>query len=230
MSFPEIGMKTRIRVLLSFFCLTGVLLSVVSCSESDDTWNPYYNWRARNAEWYEVIADSARTAIADAKKRYGEDWEAHCDWRMIQTYKKGENALSGVLGDTVCVRIVARGTGKYSAAYTDSVSLNFRGWTMPTEYMNEYGELELMQPIFVQTYYGAYNPNVATPQKMAVAGTIDGFATALQYMVEGDDWMVYMPQELSYGAESSSVIPAYSTLLYRMHVVTVHRWGAHTAD
>ncbi len=209
-------------------CVLGVLMLATSCSENDDIWNPYYNWQTRNAQWYETIADSARTAIREAKSRYGEDWEQHCDWRMIQTYKKGPETQNGILGDSICVHILTRGEGTYSAAYTDSVSLNFRGWTMPTEYLNEYGELQLMQPIFAQTYLGNYNPGVATPQKMAVAGTIDGFATAMQYMVEGDDWLVYMPQELSYGSKTSSVIPAYSTLVYRMHVVTVHRRGIKT--
>lgn len=214
--------KTLFRTLLSCAVLGPVFLS--SCSENDDIWDPYYNWQERNAAWYETIADSARTAIQEAKSRYGEDWEKHCDWRMIKTYKKGADAAA-TLEDSICVHILTRGEGTYSAAFTDSVSLNFRGWTMPTEYLNEYGELQLMQPIFAQSYYGTYNPVTATPQKMSVSGTIDGFATALQYMVEGDNWLVYIPQKMAYGAKESSTIPAYSTLLYQMHAVTVHRRG-----
>lgn len=214
--------KTLFRTLLSCAVLGPVLLS--SCSENDDIWDPYYNWQERNAAWYETIADSARTAISTAKSRYGEDWEKHCDWRMIKTYKKGADAAA-TMEDSICVHILTRGQGQYSAAFTDSVSLNFRGWTMPTEYLNENGDLELMQPIFAQSYYGTYNPVTATPQKMSVSGTIDGFSTALQYMVEGDDWLVYIPQKMAYAAKESSTIPAYSTLLYRMHVVTVHRQG-----
>ena len=214
--------KTLFRTLLSCAVLGPVLLS--SCSENDDIWDPYYNWQERNAAWYETIADSARTAISTAKSRYGEDWEKHCDWRMIKTYKKGADAAA-TLEDSICVHILTRGQGQYSAAFTDSVSLNFRGWTMPTEYLNENGDPELMQPIFAQSYYGTYNPVTATPQKMSVSGTIDGFSTALQYMVEGDDWLVYIPQKMAYAAKESSTIPAYRTLLYRMHVVTVHRQG-----
>lgn len=214
--------KTLFRTLLSCAVLGPVLLS--SCSENDDIWDPYYNWQERNAAWYETIADSARTAISTAKSRYGEDWEKHCDWRMIKTYKKGADAAA-TLEDSICVHILTRGQGQYSAAFTDSVSLNFRGWTMPTEYLNENGDPELMQPIFAQSYYGTYNPVTATPQKMSVSGTIDGFSTALQYMVEGDDWLVYIPQKMAYADKESSTIPAYSTLLYRMHVVTVHRQG-----
>ena len=49
-----------------------------------------------------------------------------------------------------------------------------------------------------------------------------GFQTALQYMVEGDDWYVYIPQQMAYGSEPSDVIPAYSTLLFRINVVGVY--------
>ena len=215
--------KTLFRTLQACAVLALVMF-FSSCSEKDDTWNPYYNWQERNTQWYETIADSARTAISAAKSRYGEDWESHCDWRMIKTYKKSADADAD-LEDYICVHILTRGEGRYSAAFTDSVSLNFRGWTMPTEYMNEYGELQVMQPIFAQTYYGTYNPVTATPQKMSVSGTIDGFSTALQYMVEGDDWLGYIPQKLGYAEKESSTIPAYSALVYRMHVVEVHRRG-----
>ena len=52
-------------------------MGMASCSETDDTWDPYTNWQARNAAWYEQVSDSARTAIAQAKAQYGEEWEAH---------------------------------------------------------------------------------------------------------------------------------------------------------
>ena len=112
--------KTLFRTLLSCAVLGPVLLS--SCSENDDIWDPYYNWKNRNEAWYETIADSARTAISTAKSRYGEDWEKHCDWRMIKTYKKGADAAA-TLEDSICVHILTRGQGQYSAAFTDSVSL-----------------------------------------------------------------------------------------------------------
>lgn len=191
-----------------------------ACSEQEEVWNPYYNWQARNALWYETIADSARTAIAQARRQYADDWEAHCDWRMFKTYMKS-TSVQGPLADSVCVHILSRGTGQVSPAYTDSVKLNFRGWIMPTEYQNAEGELVTSQSVFSQTYYGSFNPNTATPQQMAVSSTVEGFATALQYMVAGDDWLVYIPQEMAYRNESSSVIPAYSTLVFRLNVTDV---------
>ena len=53
----------------------------------------------------------------------------------------------------------------------------------------------------------------------------EGFGTALQYMVKGDDWLVYIPSELAYGEKDSEAIPAYSTLLFRIHLMGVYESG-----
>lgn len=203
--------------LLGMLAATGAF---TACSDEEEVWNPYYDWQARNAHWYETIADSARTAIAQARRQHGDDWEAHCDWRMLKTYMKS-TSVQGPLTDSVCVHILSRGDGTKSPAYTDSVKLNFRGWIMATEYQNAQGELETSQSVFSQTYYGSFNPNTATPQQMAVSSTVEGFSTALQYMVAGDDWLVYIPQEMAYGNQASSAIPAYSTLVFRINVTDV---------
>jgi FKBP-type peptidyl-prolyl cis-trans isomerase len=44
-------------------------------------------------------------------------------------------------------------------------------------------------------------------------------------MVKGDEWDVYIPQELAYKEEASDAIPAYSTLLYRLRIELVHKSG-----
>lgn len=205
---------------VAFILLSVFLLSISSCSETDATWNPYYNWQARNASWFSQVADTARTAIAQAKALYGDKWEEKCEWRMFKSFRK--SAVSpGVLADSICVRILTRGQGLVSPCYTDSVRVNFRGWTMETEYLNDAGKLESSMSVFAQTYYGTFDPQTAAPQLMSVKNTIDGYSTALQYMVTGDDWLVYIPQELAYGSKDSNSIPAYSMLLYRLNMVGV---------
>ena len=49
----------------------------------------------------------------------------------------------------------------------------------------------------------------------------EGFETALQYMVAGDDWNVYIPQDLFYGSSGKDVIPGYSAALFRINMVKV---------
>ena len=209
-------MKRSFNWVLVLLLLLGSLAGGLSaCSEEDTTWNPYYNWEARNAQWFEQVADSARTAIAQSKWQYGDQWEEHCQWRMYKTLLRSAE-LQGDLTDSICVHILQRGTGTVSPAYTDTVGLSFRGWLMETEYENAAGQMDSYMSVFTQTYYGTYDPATAAIQVMSVGGTVEGYTTALQYMVEGDDWLVYIPQKLGYAEKESSVIPAYSTLLFRL--------------
>ncbi len=201
-------------------------VAAVSCSESDDTWDPYYDWQERNAQWFEEITDSARTAIAEAQSLYGDDWEEHCDWRRYKSLLKAQDYDTGKATDSICVHILARGDGDVSPVWTDTVRLNFRAWLMPTTYRlynDDNVEVDsVMQEVFSQSYYGPYDESTAAPQLTSLGSLIEGFNTALQYMVEGDDWNVYIPQELAYGSNSSSAVPAYSTLLFRINLIAIY--------
>jgi peptidylprolyl isomerase/FKBP-type peptidyl-prolyl cis-trans isomerase FklB len=61
------------------------------------------------------------------------------------------------------------------------------------------------------------------PGEFEVSTLADGWATALQYMKEGDRWEVWIPQELGYGSVAQTKIPSYSTLRFEIEVVKV--WG-----
>ena len=203
------------------FILPLLLLILASCSEDSEEYDPYHDWYSRNTEWYANVADSARTAISEAKAGYGDSWEQHCEWRMIKSVYQSPTYQRGVLGDTVCIRILHSGEGTVSPAQNDTVRINFRGWLMPTTKAD--GTVEEL--IFAQTYYGDYSLQTAYPQKAAVSAFAKGFSTALQYMVEGDDWMVYVPQELFYGSSKTGTIPAYSSARFRIQMVGVYPVG-----
>ena len=79
--------------------------------------------------------------------------------------------------------------------------------------------------VFSQTYYGDFDKTTAAPIAMPVLSTVEGFMTAVQYMVKGDDWLVYIPQQLAYKDLASDAIPAYSTLLYHLRIELVHKSG-----
>ena len=210
------------RSLLAFLSVVLVTMAFVSCQENEDIWNPYRNWPARNAQWYAEISDSARTAIAEAKAQYGDQWEEHCEWRRFKTLLKSQDYNTGRITDSICVRILKSGDGEVSPVWTDTVRLDFRGWLMPATYRlynSQNQEVDsLMQEVFSQSYYGVFDEHTAAPQLMALGSTVEGYSTALQYMVAGDDWLVYMPHELAYGTTANGVIPAYSTLLFRIHL------------
>lgn len=211
--------------------LTKIMMSLlvactfVACNESDSSWDPYHDWKARNQQWFEQVADTARQAISAAKAKYGKDWEQHCDWRMYKTLKKAQDVNTGKLADSICVKIIDPGTGTLLANYNDTVRLSFRGWLMETQYDNGDGKLLNESYVFTQTYYGDYDPQTAAPSTSVVSAMIEGFQTALQYMPEGADWYVYIPQELGYGKKAESAIPSYSTLLFRINMTGIYPVG-----
>ena len=207
-----------------------VILVFASCSEDEKEYDPYYDWQARNEVWFRSVADSARTAIAQAKARYGNQWEDSCQWRMFKRLDQAQDYNTGRLDDSICVRIVQRGTGNYSPCWNDTVFVSHRGWIMSTTYQTYNDDNvqvdSVMQQVFDQSYYGVFDAQIAAPALFVSSGVVTGFATALQYMVEDDDWLVYVPARLGYGSESKTSIPAYSTLLWRIHLAAVYPTGS----
>ncbi len=206
------------------YILLAMLCCLSSCEESTDVYDPYEDWQARNAAWFEDTVQVARQAIAQAKETYGDNWEANCSWRMYKSLQKTASS-NGPVTDSICVRIIKRGTdpdGKGSPLANDSAYVSFRGWLMPTrDYTGNGSEMDIVQKVFTTTYYGDYNPETAAPQLMAISNLVPGFSTALQYMVEGDQWMVFIPQNLAYAGSAQGSIKAYSTLQFHIHLM---RW------
>lgn len=211
------------------YILFVAVLGLASCSETDNTYDPYENWQSRNAKWFEDTVQVARLAIAQAKSEHGEAWEDHCQWRMYKSLLKTSSS-SGPVTDSICVRIIERGAdiaAKGSPAYNDTVHVNYRGWLMPTyNYIGTGTEMGIVQDMFDTSYYGDFNPATAAPTLMGMRNLIEGFSTAMQYMVEGDDWMVFIPYNLAYGSAGSGKIPGYSTLQFRVSLVRWYESGS----
>ena len=213
-------MNVRQKALLLLPAL--LLLLIASCKNSEKVNDPHENWKERNAQWFAEVYDAAQASIAAAKAQYpnGNDWEKHCDWRVFKTLLKSQET-QGATTDYIVCKINERGDGDWSAAYTDSVRLYYRGWIMDENYPAS----KTNMTVFSQTYYGDFDKTTAAPLAMPVLSTVEGFMTAVQYMVKGDDWMVYIPEQLAYGSTASDAIPAYSTLLYRIRIELVHKSG-----
>ncbi len=54
-----------------------------------------------------------------------------------------------------------------------------------------------------------------------VSGVIAGFAAALKLMRPGDRWRVYIPAYLAYGDQAKPTIPAGSTLVFDIELVSI---------
>ena len=67
------------------------------------------------------------------------------------------------------------------------------------------------------------------PAYFAISGVsmINGWKTALQHMVKGDKWEIWIPYQLGYGRNGTTdsngkiIIPGYSTLVYELEVMSV---------
>ena len=215
----------------AFFLLS--LLLLVSCKNKDESYDPRHDWQARNAQWFAEMYDVAQAAITEAKAQHpnGNEWEDYCDWRVYKTLLKSQE-VQGPTTDYIVCKINARGKNEFpndelwSAAYTDSVRLYYRGWLMDENYPTSKDNMT----IFSQTYYGDFDETTAAPIAMPVLSTVEGFLTAVQYMVKGDDWLVYIPEQLAYKGTSSDAVPAYSTLLFRLKMERVHKSGTGMPD
>lgn len=192
----------------SILWLIGLLfvtsLSIVSCSETDGTEDPYANWEERNQRYIDSIA-----TVAEANQGNGEG-----QWKIIRSYKLPSLGLNetGKIIDNVYCKIQKVGDGTESPIATDTVAVNYRGQL-------------INGTVFDQSYQGELDPETATPRKFLVGAVIAGWSTALMKgfggMKAGDQWKLYIPYPLAYGKDGTEGIPGYSTLIFDVNLVDI---------
>ncbi len=208
------------------FWIVPVLLlacmSMVSCSESDDSVEEFVDWKARNEAFFNTKMDFALAAIAEAKRTYGDDWEAHCDWRTFLSYSL-EPGTGTKRTDSICVEIVRRGTGVTQPLVTDSVRMNYRGRLIPS---TSYADGMVFDHSGQYTDFDrVFDRASAAPVMFRVGSLARGIGTALLYMRKGDLWRVFVPSDLAYGRSGVQKVPGYSTLVFEMDLVEHYRAG-----
>ena len=186
-----------------FSLLAAMLLALASCEEVDET-PEFNNWQVRNDQYIDSIADVARSNEGE--------------WKVFLTTGLDESKEWDNQYYVYC-NVIQAGNGTESPAYTDTVSVNYKGRLIPSKtYPKGY--------IFDSSYDGELEPEFDVPVKLKLSGTVPGFSTALQHMVagttktNGDIWRIYIPYALGYGANGSSGIPAYSTLIFDVNLVS----------
>ena len=200
-------MKQAKYFALMFAGMLGTLFT--SCEETAEI-DEYADWKARNIEFIDSIAEVAKVN-ADGK------------WLRILSFKLNETNIDGDSveydnEDYIYCEVIEKGVGAASPNFTDTVQVNYRGRLIPTLSFPE-------GKVFDQSYKGTLNPATAVPTKFSVGGVIVGWSTALQHMVEGDIWRVYIPAHLGYGSSKQTDIPAYSALIFDMNLVGFYPIG-----
>ena len=192
-------MKQAKYFALMFAGMLGTLFT--SCEETAE-FDEYADWKARNIEFVDSIAKVAK-ANPD-------------QWRVIHTFKFDPplNDLNPDVNDYVYCKILENGKGTMKPYFTDSVGTHYRGRLIPL--------YDGSKVVFDESYQGELNADVAEQVVFSVDGVVEGWQVALQEMVEGDRWEVYIPHKMGYGAYGNSSIPGYSTLIFDMQLVKIY--------
>ena len=114
---------------------------------------------------------------------------------------------------SVYYKVLEEGDGTDSILYTSTVECFYKGWLVA-----DYPELNIEKGnVFDKLLF-----DDGYPLRFVVGtGVINGWETALQHMVKGDKWEVWIPYQLAYGRDGNSKIPGYSTLVFEIEVVSV---------
>ena len=59
------------------------------------------------------------------------------------------------------------------------------------------------------------------PSSFQLDGLVQGWIDALQQMRPGDEWIVYIPPSLGYGAQQKGPIPGNSVLVFRLELLAI---------
>lgn len=200
-------MKKLFNILI-LLTIGSSLFTFTSCSETEEI-TDYDNWDVRNQLFIDSIYQECEKN-ADGK------------WLKICAYIFDENVegINKNKNHYIYVHKDVEGKGTYSPLFNDTVRVHFQKRLMPTAaYPTGY--------IFEKSYTGySLDEKTDVPSKYGISNQIKGFTTALMYMVEGDQWTVYIPSYLGYGTEGSgSLIRPNSALVYDIKLAKIYRYG-----
>ena len=59
------------------------------------------------------------------------------------------------------------------------------------------------------------------PEAFRLCDVIEGWQLALRQMHIGDRWIIYIPYTIGYGSRASGPIPAFSTLIFEVELLSI---------
>lgn len=216
-------MHTNNRFFWLVIILSVLTVGFSSCAKDTEIVDPYANWKERNEQFIDSIADVVSNPPS------GEIW------RKYENYKiKFENEINNPLKpyeyknyDYVYVKY-AKEEDIYTGDeplinFTDTVSLTFQGFIIDGTR-------------FDGNYYGTFDKEVTDNfTKYDISKNyVVGWTTALMHMKPdmSDKATVYVPYQMGYEDENrSDVIKAYSTLIFEMYIdEIIHPYSTNNSD
>lgn len=147
------------------------------------------------------------TTMTAEKRRQEEAYKKeNTEWLAENAKKEGVVTLPSGLQ----YKVVTQGNGEVAGS-EDKVTVRYEGKTIDGN-------------VFDSSY--KRNPDTSTFRPDQV---IKGWTEALTKMPVGSTWMLYIPQELAYGSRAAGNIKPYSTLIFKVELVSIEH-KAETAD
>jgi FKBP-type peptidyl-prolyl cis-trans isomerase FklB len=168
-------------------------LAFAACDESEEV-DRYANWRERNEAFIDSLAqDKSLPKIEDERNK-----GSFIYYKVLET---GPTTTETINGEDVILPL--------PPFYTSSVTMFYKGM-----YIN--GD------IFDKNFSGESPTEFNSPSPFRVNQVITGWTEILQRMRPGDRFKVYIPYKSGYGTTTStSKVPAYSTLIFDMKMVSI---------
>ena len=189
-------MKKYLHIALMLLCV----FVVSSCKDDDD------DTEAVEREAYKLEQDIASKAKVN-------------ETGFVRWYSEAGDGY-------VCAKLIEKGNGK-QAYFNSLVSVYYKGsLTDGTVFDQQLFDDGIPFPCAVSPYYAKTVTDPVTNSQTKYGSVISGWTVALQHMVEGDKYEIWIPQQLAYGASDNGDIPAYSTLIFEIELVSVDEQAA----
>ena len=139
----------------------------------------------------------ARIQNEQAEKLYADNKAAGV--KFLEENKSKEGVI--ILPDGLQYKVIKEGKGPKPTS-ADRVKVNYKGTLIDgTEFDSSYSRPE--------------------PTILGVTQVIPGWTEALLMMPVGSKWILYVPQELAYGAQDGGKIKPFSTLIFEMELLEI---------
>ena len=126
-----------------------------------------------------------------------------------------ELKIPGGTNIPIYYRVLQKGEGKKQIFFNSQVEVYYKGWFVATNKDMNIKTGDIFEKRLFED---------GTSTKFTVNRVVEGWGVALQYMVEGDKWEIWVPYKLGYGERGSDDghIPGYSTLAFEIEVIKTY--------
>lgn len=202
-------MNKKLFVFLPF--LLFLVGTFTACDEVDEP-GKYDNWQKRNDTFVDSLKALKPTVIPDNNSEGAVDKAfAGISNGTLFAIKVPRASKQNDTQYIYCKKIVSNTDGD-RPVYTQYVNVYYYGTLITGDRFDGnfigYSTLD-------KTFTGEKNPTAFDSfTQFRVMNGLAGWTEALQYMRQGERWMLYIPYQSGYGTSASGSIPGYSMLTF----------------